>query len=297
MMALQLTVAALTVGCIYALIGLSFSIVFAATGVLNFAQGEVAMLGALFGVTFFSVLDLPYPVALVLTVAAVTAVCIVLERLTLDRLLRKRASLHALILATLGLALLIASGAESLWGKDALPVRAPLGNPILVVAGVRVPLQSLLVIGVTAVSLLGVWFFYERTLLGKTFRAVAINREATRLVGINVERVVMMAFGLSGSLAALAGLIFSPLVSTSVYMGTPLGVKGFAAALLGGLGSSLGAVVGGLALGVLETFGAGYISAGYRDAISFLVMLAVLFIKPAGLFGISEANSRSAGHV
>lgn len=295
-MALQLGVAALTVGCIYALIALSFSMVFSATGVLNFAQGEIAMLGALFGATFFSMLGLPYPVALVLTVAAVAGTCVVVERLTFDRLIRRRADVHALIMVTLGLALLMSSSSEVLWGKDALPVRPPLGSDVISVAGARVPAQSLLVFGLTGLALLGVWFFYERTLLGKTFRAVAINREAARLMGIHVEQVVMVAFGLSGALAALAGLIFSPLVTTSVYMGTPLGVKGFAAALLGGLGSSVGAVLGGLVIGVLETFGAGYVSSGYRDAISFLTMLLVLFIRPAGLFGTPQTGLETPRH-
>lgn len=282
---LQLLISALTVGCIYALIALSFNMMFASTRILNFSMGEVSMLGALFGVTFYSFLNLPYILVFILTVLTMVVFGMIVHLLAFEPLIRRHANQHSLILITLGLSMLFTHGAASVWGKTVFYVEAPLGSEPVNIFGAFVLPQSFLVIGVTVLALLLLWYFYGYTRTGRNFRAVAINREAASLMGIHVSRVVMIAFALSSGLAALAGLIFSPLVPTGSYMGATLGIKGFSAAIVGGMGNNLGAVIGGLLIGIVETFGAGYITAGYRDAFAFLVMLFILFVMPKGLFG------------
>lgn len=291
-MFVQLIVSGLVIGGVYGLIALGFSLIFNSTQVVNFAQGELAMLGALFGVTFFTHLDFPYPVAFVLAVACVSVVGMLFSRLAIEPLVRRKAHLHSLVVATLGAAFLIQSSSELIWGKDDLYAKPPLGSQTVTIFKANFVPQSFIVFAVVIVALALMWYFFGRTLTGKSFRAVALNRDAARLMGIDVERTVILSFGLAAALGAAAGLAFSPIVTANAYMGMSLSIKGFAAALIGGLGSSLGAVVGGLILGFLEAFGAGYISAGYRDAISFLVMLAVLCIRPSGILGLGARRSR-----
>jgi branched-chain amino acid transport system permease protein len=285
-MFVQLIVSGLVVGSVYAMIALGFSIIYASTEVLNFAQGEMAMLGALFGVTFYSNLGVPYPLAFLLTAASVAVIGMVFARFALEPLVKSKAHLHSLIIATLAAAILMASSAELIWGKDDLYAKPPLGDRTITILHANFVPQSFVVFIVVIVALVLTWYFFERTLTGKTFKAVSLNRDAARLMGINVERTVLFSFGLAGALGAGAGLAFSPIVSANAYMGMVLSIKGFAAALIGGFGSGPGAVLGGLTLGFLEAFGSGYISAGYRDAISFLLMLIVLLLCPSGLFGL-----------
>ena len=145
--------------------------------------------------------------------------------------------------------------------------------------------QSLWVLGGAAVIVVGLWLFLERTLAGKAVLATAANRLAARLVGIDTSKVLALCFGVSGGIGAVAGVLVTPITLTSYDVGTLLALKGFAAAMLGGIGSPLGAVAGGLVVGLLEAFGAGYVSSSYKDAVAFLVILAVLFVLPRGLFG------------
>jgi branched-chain amino acid transport system permease protein len=157
-------------------------------------------------------------------------------------------------------------------------------------AGAQIPPQSFWVMGVALLFMLGTHFFFERTLLGKTLRATAIDRDAAALVGINVRRSVTVAFVLAALAGGIAGVIIAPLTFTSYDHGTMLGFKGFSAAMLGGLGSLQGALLGGVLLGVIEALGGGLISSQYKDALSFIVLLLVLFYRPQGLLGKAEIN-------
>jgi branched-chain amino acid transport system permease protein len=287
----QLVVSGLTIGSIYALIALGFSITFTSTKILNFAHGEMAMLGALLGVTFFSVLQLPYLVAMALIMVVVGTIAVLFERLVLHPIMLRGGHTHNLIISTLAAAFFISNVAELLWGKDDLYAKPSFGNEPIAFLGANFIPQSFLVFGVTIVFLLATWFFYERTTAGRSFRAVAIKPEAASLMSINVNRVMMLTLGLSGVLAAVSGFVFSPITNANAFIGMPLGVKGFAAALIGGLSSSRGSVAGGFVLGFFETFCSGYISSGYKDALAFTALLLVLFLKPAGLFVSSREFS------
>ena len=289
-MSIQLLVSSLVIGGVYALIALGFSMIYASTQVINFAQGEMAMLGGLLGVTFFSQLGLPYPAAFLLTLVSVGVVGLLFAKFAIEPLVHRKAHLHSLVILTLAVAFLLQSTAELVWGKNDLYAVPPLGDQTIVILRASFVPQSFIVFAVVIVALALTWYFFGHTLTGKSFKAVALNRDAARLMGIDVDRTVLLAFVLASALGAAAGLAFSPIVTANAYMGMNLAIKGFAAAIIGGFGSSLGAIVGGLVLGFLEAFGAGYISAGYRDAISFLVMLLVLLIRPAGLFGWASAG-------
>ena len=284
---LQFLITGVTVGATYALVGLGFAIVYNASQVVNFAQGEFVMLSAMAAVWLLA-LGLPYPVALLVAVAATVAVGVLLAKLAIEP--ARGASVVATIIITIGAAIFLRGAAMLLWGKGihALP-HFSSDTPIRIGAATLMP-QNVWVLGVTAAVVYLVWRFFERTLLGKAILACAGNRLAAQLVGINVPRMLLISYGLAALLGGIAGILIAPIAFTSYDAGIMLGLKGFAAAILGGMGNPLGAVAGGLLLGVLESLAAGFISSGYKDAVAFMMMLLVLFLRPAGLFGRKAAE-------
>ena len=200
------------------------------------------------------------------------------------------ASVVTTIIITIGAAIFLRGAALLLWGKDifALP-HFSSEEPINVGAATMLP-QNIWVLVVTAVVVYLVRHFFDKTLMGKAILACACNRTAAHLVGINVRRMMLVSYGLAAFLGAIAGILIAPIAFTSYDAGIMLGLKGFSAAILGGMGSSMGAVAGGVLLGVLESLGAGFISSGYKDAMAFMIILLVLFFKPSGLFGRKSAE-------
>ncbi len=283
---LQYLFSGLTSGAIYALIALGFTIIYNATEVINFAQGEFVMLGAMFMATFLGKMGLPLPLAFALSVGLTALVGLLVERLAIYP--ARHASVITLIIITIGVSILLKGLAMFLWGKDSLPVPAFVGEEPIRLFGATIIPQSILILVVALASVLGLEFFFKRTITGKAMRACAANRLAARLLGIRVEPLVLLAFGVSAGLSAVAGVIISPITFATYDMGTMLGLKGFSAAVLGGLTSSLGAVAGGFLLGILEALAAGFISSAYKDAAAFVILLIMLFLKPEGLFGRGE---------
>ena len=276
-------VSGITNGSIYALIALGYCLVQNATGLVNFAQGEFVMLGALITVSLISVAHLPLPLAFLGAMAMVALIGIALEGGPLRH--SRNRDILTLVMITVGASITFRGAGTLIWGKNSRTI-APLGgeDPLILFKMAILP-QSLWILGLS-VAVLGVlYLFFHRTLLGKAMRAAADNPFGAQLLGISVRRVVALAFALSGALGALAGILVTPITSMSPESGLMLGLKGFAAAILGGYGSTLGAVVGGLLLGVMESFSAGFISSAYKDAVAFLVLLAILFLRPAGLLG------------
>ncbi len=279
---LQYIFSGLTNGAIYALIGLGFSIIFNATAIINFAQGEFVMLGALV-VIAFSALGLSLPLALVLAVAAVTVMGLAFERLAIRP--ARDATAISLIIITVGGGVLIKGLAMLLWGKDAYTLPPFSGQEPLTLAGATILPQSLWIMALTLLLVVGLEAFLHFTILGKAMRAASYNPVAARLVGIRVSQMVQFSFGLSAALGAAAGVLIAPITMGVYDMGTMLGLKGFCAAVIGGLGSIFGVVLGGLLLGVAEALASGLVSSGYRDAVAFLILLLVLFFRPQGLIG------------
>jgi branched-chain amino acid transport system permease protein len=279
---LQFLIAGLKNGSIYALVALGFTIVFAATGAINFAQGEFFMLGGMLGV-FFAGLGLPLPLAAVAAVAATAAIGAVFELLAVRPI--KGGDPLRIIMVTIGGAVLLRQMALHLFGPDELPLDAFTSGPSIKFLGAAVERQTLWIWLLTGLAVVALALLYRRTTFGRAMRATSIQRDAARLVGVNAQAMVTASFALAAALGAVAGLAVAPLTQASFHVGAGMGVKGFAAAILGGLGNPVAAVGGGLLLGLLESLTAGYIDPIYKDAVALVVLLVVLFVRPQGLFG------------
>jgi branched-chain amino acid transport system permease protein len=284
---LQYLLAGLTVGAIYALLALGFSIIYNASQVINFAQGEFVMIGGMAAVWLLAA-GAPLPAAAALAVLAATLVGLALERFAVDP--ARGAPVVTLIIITIGASILLRGLATLVWDKKIHALPAFSGDAPIAIAGATLLPQSLWVMGVAAAVFAALAWFFNRTLAGKAMLAASHNRLAAELCGISVRRVLAVSFGMSAALGALAGILIAPITFTSWDAGVMLGLKGFAAAMLGGIGSGAGAVAGGLALGLLEALSAGYLSSAYKDVIAFAILLAVLVFLPQGLLGARVAE-------
>jgi branched-chain amino acid transport system permease protein len=280
--ALQFLAGGLTAGSIYALVALGFSIIFNASKVINFAQGEFVMLGGMAAASMTAA-GAPLALALPAAIALAAAVGLLLEKLAIER--AARADVTTLIIITIGASIFLRGVAQLVWGKGIRALPPLSGEQPIALGGATVLPQSLWVLGATLAIVAALSWFFGRTRLGRAMLATAHNRLAAQLVGIDVRLVLFASFGLAAALGAVAGVLIAPITFTSYDAGTMLGLKGFAAAILGGLGSFHGAIAGGLVLGLLESLGAGFVSSAYKDAIAFVVILAVLFVRPDGLVG------------
>ncbi|MBL8325390.1 MAG: branched-chain amino acid ABC transporter permease [Rubrivivax sp.] len=285
---LQFVAGGLTAGAIYALVALGFSIVYNASHAINFAQGEFVMLGGMGAVSLVA-LGLPLWLAVPLAVAGAAIVGVLVQRLALERAQAGgQADVVTLIIITIGVALFLRGAAQVVWDKRIHALPAFSGNTPLSIGGpggASVLPQSLWVLVGSALAVVALGGFFGRTLYGKAMRATAINPLAARLMGISTRGVMRVSFALAAALGALGGVLTAPITFTSYDVGVMLGLKGFAAAILGGLGSFGGAVAGGLLLGLLEGLSAGFVSSAYKDALAFIVILGVLFFLPGGIAG------------
>lgn len=278
----QFIVAGLKSGAIYALVALGFTIVFAATGAINFAQGEFFMLGGMTG-AYLAHLGMSLPLAVIFAVLA-TAVLGALFEIVAIRPIAGGDPLR-IIMVTIGGSVILRQAALHFFGPDEVALAAFTPGPSIRFLGAAIELQTLWIWLITLASVGGLVFLYRRTAFGAAMRATALRSDAARLVGIDTRSMVTVSFALAAALGAIAGLAVAPLTQSAFDVGAGIGVKGFAAAILGGLGSPIGAVAGGLILGLLESLTAGYINPLYKDAVALVVLLGVLFIRPQGLFG------------
>lgn len=280
---LQLLLTGITVGSIYALVAVGFNIIYNATNVLNFAQGEFVMIGGMAMIMFHSSFGMNMIVSFFLAVGLGTLVGIVLERITINTL--KNPSLVTMILITIAASIILKGLAMITWGKNSRPLQPFTdAEPIHIAGAVIVP-QILWVICLTLLIVLVLTYFLKFTLSGKAFRACAINRDAANCMGINVRMMVTLSFAMSAAIGAIGGAVIAPITLMEYDRGTMLGIKGFSAAVVGGVGNSFGAIVAGLGIGIMESFAAGFISSSYKDAFAFLIMLLVLFVRPEGILG------------
>ncbi|MEI7431317.1 MAG: branched-chain amino acid ABC transporter permease [Betaproteobacteria bacterium] len=279
---LQFLFSGVTVGATYALAALGFTLIYNASNVINFAQGEFIMLGGMLAV-YFTQSGMPLLLALALAILIPALIGIIVEKLAIEPV--KGAETVTLIIITIGASLVI-RGLTQVWlGKGTFSLPPFSGDEPIRILGATLLPQSLWVLGVTSLVVIVLWYFFNRTLQGKAMLATSFNRVAAELVGINTSWVLFMSFAMSAALGALGGILVTPITLTSYDVGIMLGLKGFVAAVVGGLGNGLGAVLGGLLVGILEAMGAGYISSSYKDAIPFVLILLILFFMPRGLFG------------
>ena len=283
---LQFIFAGLTSGAIYALVALGFGVVHNTMGIVNFTQVDFVSLG---GMLLFSALfaaGLPMPLALALAVAGVTVVGLVVEVLGIRP---ARTDSHlVLIFLTIGLSIILRGVMKLIWGRNRLAVPPLTGELPVKVLGATILPQTLWILALSFAVIVLLVLFFRKTSLGLAMRAVAANEQAAKVVGLNVGRVKAMSFALAGALGGLAGVLVTPITTLAYDVGVLLGLKGFAAAILGGFGSFPGAVAGGIMLGLLESLGAGYLSSAYKDVVAFVVLLLVLFVRPRGLLGDSH---------
>ncbi len=286
----QLFVSGITMGAVYALVALGFVIIVRASQILNFAQGEFVMLGGVITFFFITASRLPYPIAILLAVIFVTILGFVLHLLVIYPL--RKASALILIMATLGASIFLSNTSALLFGTlpKALP---PFSSALsLQLSGIAIAPQSLWVLGATFSLLLALHLLSHRTLVGKAMEASSTDPLGADLAGISRNLMVFLAFGVSAAMGSIAGVLVTPLFYTSYNSGTLLGLKGFIAAVLGGWGKNSGAILGGFALGIVESVSIAFIPAGYKDGVAFVVLLLILYFRPKGILGSPFIDSR-----
>jgi branched-chain amino acid transport system permease protein len=284
---LQFAFSGVTVGAIYALVALGFTLIFNSSEVVNFAQGEFVMLGGM-ATVFAASAGVPLPLAALLAIVLTIAVGLLLHRLAIEP--ARGATPVTLIIITIGASILLRGLAAIFFDKNYHSLPPFISGEPIIVAGAALLPQSLVVLMGVALVVVLLWAFLAHKLTGLVLGAIPDSVLAARLVGINTSAVVGLSFMISAAIGAFGGILAAPITLTNYDVGTMLALKGFAAAMLGGMGSPLGAVAGGLLLGLLEAFAAGYISSQYKDAVAFIVILLVLFSMPQGLFGRSKVE-------
>jgi branched-chain amino acid transport system permease protein len=280
-------VSGVTRGCIYAIVAIGFSIIYSGTQIINFAQGEFVMIGAMVAAVLLAKTSL-----LVAFPAAVAAGCLAGAIVALFVLIPlKRASVISLIIITIGTSIMFRGLAQLFGGEGAIPappftgvrVHGFLEDREFHLFGAFIRAQEFWVIGVTAMLVIGMHIFFRYTLLGQAMRACSINQLGARLVGINVSRMITTSFVMASGLGAIAGVVVSPVFYAKCNMGTALGLSGFCAAVLGGLGNFGGGVAAGIILGIVESLTGGLLWSDYKDAVAFVILLAILLIRPEGV--------------
>ena len=280
----QLIVSGIALGMIYALIAFGYQLTFATSSTLNFGQGEALMLGALVGLTLVGHMSYWLMMPLVLVFGALQGIFV--ERVGVLPALKTKSE-FGWIMTTISLAIIFKNVAENIWGHDDLTFPSPLPTEPLQFFGIRVlPMEIMVVVGAVAI-MLAVELFNRKSIYGKAVVATSKDRDAAGLMGINTSVVITFSYALSSMTAAFAGVLVAPLTLTGSTMGVVLGLKAFSVAIIGGLNSGMGVIVGGLILGIAETTTGYYISTGYKDVPGLLLLLLVLAIKPAGMFGKS----------
>lgn len=290
---LELLVSATASGCVYALVALSYLLITRPTGIINFAVGEWATVAAVGGFVLLTRYELPYAAGLALVLAAMVVVGWATERVAVRPLVERGAPPLAPILALLGMLVVFRELVSLGIGPDPQPVPPAFGFGRLELGPLAGSYQSFFIIAVTLAAFGAAWYFFERTLAGKTFEAVALDRRAAALMGINLRRVTTLAFAGSAMVAGLAGLLVAPNVSAHYLMGLPLAIQGFTALVIGGVGRVEGALLGGLVLAFTEQFTVRYapVPPGLAMGVPLVLLIVFLLVRPTGLLRAREVRA------
>jgi branched-chain amino acid transport system permease protein len=286
---IDLVVVGLSIGMVYALVALGISLIYSGLDVVHFAHGEIYMIGAFIGLTLYNQFHLPFLAVLVGSMILTGLVGVVIERVFYRRLLKGGGGYTvagmAMVISGFGMAIVLQNVAFLIWGPKPQPFPVTFGSPIEI-GDVTLPAAYIWIVATALVLMLGLHLFLKKTRLGLAVRAVAGNKEIAYLMGINVPLTISVIFGIACALGAAAGVLIGPINYVFVLMGVGILIKAFAAAVIGGFGSLPGAVLGGLLVGVTESLGAGYLSGNYKDIYAFILLIIVLMVRPAGLFGV-----------
>ena len=283
-MFIQVLIGALVIGSVYGLIALGYSLIYSASGLMSFVQGELLMLGAFFGMTFFKNLQLPFLVSLLFTMILMYCVGILIEKFIIRGLQKAGANTIFIVLATIALSIILQNVAMHAWGSNVYHFPPIFAVNRIQIGSIQIPPEAIMAIAIGLIVMVLFHFFMTKTRMGTSMRAAAQDPIAARTLAINVSFTTGTTWGIATMLAGIAGLLIGPIYGVSNHMGTLVGLKGFAGAVIGGYGNMYGAIVGSLILGVLETFTAAYVSSMYKDFISFFVLILFLIFIPRGLF-------------
>lgn len=285
----DLVIVGLSIGMVYALVAIGISLIYSGLDVVHFAHGEIYMLGAFIGLTIYEKLKLPFPIVLVGSMIVTGLVGVFIERVFYRRILRGGGGYTvagmAMVICGFGMSIVLQNVAFLIWGARALPFPVSYGMPIEV-GNVTLPAAYVWIVVAALVLMTALHLFLKKTRLGLAVRAVAGNKEIAALMGIDVGLTISVIFGVACALGAAAGVLVGPINYVQVQMGIGVLIKAFAAAVIGGFGSLPGAVLGGLLVGVTESLGAGYLSGNYKDIYAFVLLIIVLMVRPAGMFGV-----------
>jgi branched-chain amino acid transport system permease protein len=278
---LQTVIGGLSIGAVYALVAMGFSIVYRTMGLVNFAHADVVMVGAYVTVTFFLTARLPFGVSLLLAILLTGALGLVIERIL--RPLESR-DLNLMLIGTIGFGIVLESLAILVWGSFGTAVPTPIPNVPINAGGLIITTYQLMILAMSAAVMVLLYLFLDRTKLGTAMQAAAMDRVAATAMGVNVGSSNALAFAIGSSIAAVAGALVGPLLYVSPGMGASIGIKGFAAAILGGFGNIPGAILGGLIIGLIEAFSSRQLSA-YSDLVTFVVFALAMMVRQTGIFG------------
>jgi branched-chain amino acid transport system permease protein len=282
-MLVQQLINGLTQGSLYALIAIGFVIIFGTMNLVTFAHGEVYMVGAFMGYFALTLWNLPWPVALMMGMAAGWILGVLMEKIAF-RPMRNVGHMPPLLI-TIGMSIILKEAVMIVWGAENRPVPSLFGQTIQV-GNSQISLLQLVIMGIVVLLIVGLQLLIQGTKIGRAMRATAQDHEAAQAMGVNADRVFNIAFGLASLLGGAGGVLVGVYYNAvSATMGGTAGMKGFAACIFGGLTSIPGAILGSLIIGVVENLTVQYIASGYRDIIAFLVMVAVLIVRPQGLLG------------
>ncbi len=283
-MLLQVLVSGFVIGCVYGLIALGYSLIYKASGLMNFAQGDVLTLGAFLGYTFYSLLGLPYWLALLLTVLTAFVFGLCMERFVIRKLVSKHVMAIYIVLATIAVSYILQNTIQAIWSTKMLNYPAVFPIPSVEILGVMVQSESVFCIVMSFLCMVGLQMFMKHTRFGTAMRASAMDPKAAQACGINTSLSTGITWGIAAGMAALAGILLGPIYGVFIMLGSTIGRKGFAGAIMGGYGNFLGAIVGGILLGLIETLTASYLSSTYKDMFAYALLLIFLFVKPTGIF-------------
>lgn len=283
-MFVKLLITGLSIGSVYSLMGIGYSLLYKSSGQMSFVQGDLLTLGAFLGYTFCKLLNLPFWAAILLTMLVAFLVGFLIERGIIRKLTRKKVSGIYLILATIALSYIIQTGAQAIWGSITLYYPSLFKKATVKILGAKLMPEYLLCFGVSAVCMLILHYFMNRTSLGTKMRAASMDAAAAESCGIDVSLMTGLSWAIAAGLSAVGGALVGPMYGVYTTLGGSIGKKGFAGAVMGGYGHIYGAMIGGLLLGVTETLVASYVSSSYKNMISYVILLLFLFIKPTGIF-------------
>lgn len=282
---LQIVITGLTIGSIFAIVGLGFTAIYNSSGVINFAQGDFVMLGGFFGYLLLTLWHQPFSLGVVAALVILIVIGLVLQYGVVYPLSNRQASVVTIIIGTMAASMIFSGVVGSITGYDYLRVDSPLPIEALKIGELRILPHSVLILGVTIGMAVLYWFFLKTTIWGKALEAVRFSRKAASVLGIPITGMVALTFAISAAMGGVAGLLVAPLVTVDAKMGLPLVINGFIAAIVGGLGNPMGAVIGGFLVGIINIIVTRYLSSGYAMTLTFVVLLIILIFRPQGLLG------------